>query len=418
MQERESTALKPMALRVNKQQMYTLSVALLVLSRIQFGSTHIGDLLGEGIADMASNLLLVCALTVLLLLAFSRRYPKDRLPGFLFCTGIIGLSWFKCRATNLLIGFLYLYYSDAVRDKKRFARAMILLFTSVIALTGLLSVSGLIGTTIKQRAVNDTTRYSLGFGHANHLGIMVFVIICMVFFIESDRRRFGKYWKYGISALLTLGTFLVTNTFSFLALSMMLMGTSFAYDAVLSKAKLLPAQARRFIRTGLVIFGALIGAVVYYIWKNPYILTGGLKTLRTRFLLSQKYITAYGIKPFGSRIVIGTDVTIPGFPSGYYYLDNGFVRLFVESGFVAGILVLFGMLRLLLNLIRHARWQQLIIVLCILAYLFNEQKMITVFFNPFWLLMRDNIFASERSEFRRLAQIVPEIEKTFDGLWR
>lgn len=388
--------------KLSNEMLYKLSFVLFALSRILFGSSHLGDMMGEGVVTKISDALLVCALMVLVLLAANFHYPKTDLVPLLACGGIIGLSLLKCRSTNLFISFLYMYFAVVVAHPKRFARLVIGLFAAIIVILALLSVSGLISMTVKQRASNDATRYSLGFTHANQLAIMVFVIICMLFYIHSGSGRWGKYWKYIVSGALAIPTFLVTNTFSFLALYLLLAFASFAYDAALSKAHLPKREAKRFIRIGLLILGVITGLAVLYIWRNPYALSGGLKTFRTRFLLSQKYITAYGIKPFGSKIAIGTDVAIPGFKAGYYYLDNGYIRLFVEYGFVAGLLVVGLMARTLINLVRRSKWQLLIILLCILLYLFNEQKMMTVFFNPFWLLLREYMLPDRAARLKAL----------------
>lgn len=383
-------------IRIKKQLIYTLSFVLLAVSRILFEYTYIGDVLGERFASVLSDLLLVSSLLLLAFVALFHNCAKLDLVFFFLCAGLIGLSLLKSRATNLFISFLFLFFAGEIRNKKQFAWVVIWLFAAIIGLMVLLSVSGKIGMTVKQRASNDMTRFSLGFTHPNQLAIMVYTILCMVFFIDAEKKNVGKYMKYVVSGVLVLGVFLITNTFTFLALSMLLMATSFVYDALLSKAKLPKRDAKRFIRVGLIVLSIVAGVAIVYIWQDPYRLSGSFKTLRTRFVLCQKYVNAYGIKLFGNKILIGTDVAIPNYPVGYYYLDNGYVRLFVESGLVPGIMVMLAFARMIRKLIAKTKWQFLIIVSCLLVYLFNEQKMITVFFNPMWLLMREYMLPDRR----------------------
>lgn len=386
--------------KLRLEQLYTLAFLIFVVSKIVFGSTHLPDLLGEGVVEKIADGLLLCTLALLCLVALFYPYPQKGFVAFGLCGALLAASYLKSRASNLFLSFLFVYFSSVLRHKKRFARTVIGAFSAILALMTALSVSGLIGMTIKLRASNDATRYSLGFTHANQVALMVFVIICMLFYCETEFRRGRAYGKYILSGALALVTFIVTNTFSFLALTLLLIMASFAYDAMLSRVKLPPRDAKRFIRVGLLIMLAIVLAVVCYFWKNPYRLSGALKTFRTRFLLSQKYIKAYGIKPFGSKIIIGEDVEIPGFKRGYYFLDNGYIRLFVEYGLLAGALVMLLLARTVWNLVRAGKWQLLIIALCLMVYLFSEQKIMTVFFNPFWLLLRDYMLPRRRARVR------------------
>jgi hypothetical protein len=363
--------------------------------------------LGDNVVSLLSDGLLAISLVLLLFSAVHRRMTWERAFLFLFCCAIFGLSMLKSHATNMMVGFLFIFFADAITDKNRFARLIIGVFIGVILLSAALSLSGLMGAKITQRASNAAMRNSLGFNHPNHLGMMMFVVISVIFYIQSRRGRNGRLGKYILCGILILATYLITNTFSFLAVAMLLMMASFAYDVVHSTIKLPPKKAKRFIRIGLLFFIAIIGAAVVYFWKNPYLLKGAFKTLRMRFTLSQKYLKAYGIKPFGSHIALGENVALPGFKPGYSFLDSGYVRIFVESGFFVGVLLMFAIVRIIWKLIKHAQWQVLIIVLCMMVYFFNEQKMLTVSYNPFWMLLWDPLFTEKRpslSGILRLAE--------------
>jgi len=393
---------------ISLEKLYELSFVLFVVSRVLFVNTHLPDLLGATLASGLSDVLLLCALGILALVAYKYNSPKNTFILLILGFGIIGLSYVNSRASNLFMSAVFFYYSGAVRDKKGFATLVIWLYAVMILLVAALSMTGLIGTLVKQRTKTTALRYSLGFTHPNQVAIMTFVMICMVFYRGMDKRLRGRETDYVIAGFLTVIVFLITNTMTFLALAFLMLVSLFAYDAILSHFRLPRKVTRHFVRSGLLVIGLVAGAVFYHFWKNPLALKGFWVTFRARFLLSQKYVQAYGIKPFGSKIAIGTDVVIPGFESGYYYLDNGYFRLFVENGFLAGAIVVFLLLRAIVNLTRHGKWKLLVILLCIMLYVFNEQKMLTLYFNPFWVLLREYMLPGKTQRVDSLTITLPE----------
>lgn len=392
---------------ISLEKLYELSFVLFVLSRVLFGNTHLPELLGITLTNMLSDVLLLCALGILALVAYKYNSPKNTFILLILGFGVIGLSYVNSRASNLFMSAVFFYYSGAVRNKKRFATLVIWLYAAIILLVAALSMSGLIGTLVKQRSKTQALRSSLGFVHPNQVAIMMFVMICMIFYRGMDKRLRSRETDYIIAGFLAVGVFLITNTMTFLALTVLMLVALFAYDAILSHFRMPRKVTRHFVRTGLLVIGLVAGAVFYHFWKNPLALKGIWVTFRARFLLSQKYVTAYGIKPFGSKIALGTDVVIPGFESGYYFLDNGYFRLFVENGLLAGMIVMFLLFRAIVNLTRQGKWKLLVILLCIMLYMFNEQKMLTLYFNPFWVLLREYMLPGRKLRVKSLTLTLP-----------
>ena len=143
---------------ISKQFVFTLSFVLLVLSRLMFDSTHLSELLGEKMTSVVSSVLLMGALSLLVFLAIFYKYSRKGVFLLVICIGIFGLSCFKCRATNLFISFLFLYYSNVIIDRKKFARTVIVLFAAMLIVVSSLSVSGLISMSVKERATSDALR--------------------------------------------------------------------------------------------------------------------------------------------------------------------------------------------------------------------------------------------------------------------
>lgn len=392
---------------ISLEKLYEVSFVLFVISRIMFTYTHLPDLLGAGVSGVLEDGLLLCALGLLALVIWRYKSPKNTFILLILGFGIIGLSYVNSRASNLFMSALFFYYSGVVRDKKGFATLVIRLYTAIILLLAALSLCGLIDLSVTQRTRSTAIRSSLGFVHPNQLAMMAFVMICMIFYRGMENRRRNRDMDYIIAGILTVVVFLITNTMTFLALAFLLFVPLFAYDAVLSHFSMSRKATRHFVRMGLAVIGLVAGFFVYHFWKNPLALKGALVTFRARFLLSQKYIAAYGIQPFGSRIVVGTDVVIPGFERGYYYLDNGYIRLFVENGLLAGLIVVFLLIRAIVNLTRHGKWKLLVILLCFMLYVFNEQKILTLYFNPFWVLLREYMLPARKLRVKSLTLTLP-----------
>lgn len=392
---------------ISLEKLYEFSFVLFVISRIMFTYTHLPDLLGATVSGLLEDVLLLCALGLLALVAWKYRSPKNTFILLILCFGIIGMSYVSSRASNLFMSALFFYYSGAVRDKKGFATLVLRLYIAIILLLAALSLSGLIDLSVRQRTRSTAIRSSLGFVHPNQLAMMAFVMICMIFYRGMENRRRNRDMDYILAGCMMVAVFLITNTMTFLALAFLLFVSLFAYDAVLSHFSMSRKATRHFVRMGLVVIGLVAVFFVFHFWKNPLALKGALVTFRARFLLSQKYIAAYGIQPFGSRIAVGTDVVIPGFEQGYYYLDNGYIRLFVENGLLAGVIVMFLLFRAIVNLTRQGKWKLLVILLCFMLYIFNEQKIMTLYFNPFWVLLREYMLPGKKLRVKSLTVTLP-----------
>ena len=92
---------------------------------------------------------------------------------------------------------------------KKFARTVIVLFAAMLIVVSSLSVSGLISMSVKERATSDALRYSLGFTHPNQVGIIVFEIIAMLFYIDAGTTT-GEMLQY----LRTVRATYITNCVS------------------------------------------------------------------------------------------------------------------------------------------------------------------------------------------------------------
>ena len=77
----------------------------------------------------------------------------------------------------------------------------------------------------------------------------------------------------------------------------------------------------------------------------------------------------------------------------------------VEYGLLASLLVFYMLFRIIRNLINEAKWQLLIIMVCLLLYFFNEWKIVVLFYSPFWILMRPYMNSKRNRRFDILSYL-------------
>jgi len=390
------------------ETLYAISFTVLVISKLFMGSTYLSELFGKQITERISDILFLVSLLLLGGIALHHQYPKKGFILLLLAFGTLCLSYLINRPTHVIITVIYLYYSDAIKNRRRFTWYLCILYAAVILTVAMLSITGVIGTSIKERNNIDAVGYSLGFSHANMVAVLLYSVICLVFSLGMDRKWYEKLVAYAVAVCMMIIGFFITRSLSYLLLCLILLMGFFCHDAILCKLTLPKKTTRRFIRLGLLIVGGTVAIFVAYFWKNPSLLRGSLKTFRARFILSQKYLRAYGIKLFGTRIVVGDNVVIPGYPAGYYYLDNGYIRLLVECGLLNMILVVCFMLRTINNLIKAAKWPLLLIMLSLLAYLFNEWKVISLYFTPAWILLSPYMRAPVKPRVKDMTVIITQ----------
>ena len=145
------------------------------------------------------------------------------------------------------------------------------------------------------------------------------------------------------------------------------------------KNQLTKKRLRLIVIIVLIVF---VGFILFF-WNNPNLLVNELRTFRSRFTLSRKYINAYGISLFGHKIAIGSYVYMEGYGFSYGFLDNGIIRILVELGIVFFILFFGLYLNSLRRMIRSRNSILIIISLVFLVYSFMEYNPLLLAYNVF-----------------------------------
>ena len=133
----------------------------------------------------------------------------------------------------------------------------------------------------------------------------------------------------------------------------------------------------------------LIGVIIFF-WKNPNLLKSELKTFRSRFTISKKYINAYGIKLFGNRIALGSKVFLSGYGNTYGYLDNGIFRILVEMGLVYFCLFFYRYIASIRRMIKSRDTIMIVYSFLFIIYGFMEYSALLLAFNIFLIAIIGN----------------------------
>lgn len=368
--------------KINKETAFFWAFTFCFIGNVLFGGfTNISDLIPTQIISILSNLCTVCYLACTVYMLFLTKYTNKELIIVVSLLSLFLVVWLVCKVSNLFMTLLLIVCSKNINFEK-FCKFAMKLIAVIIIMLGFLSVTGIIKMSVRTRDFDEEiTRYAMGFTHPNQLGILSFQWICCFLFIN---RKNKKIRKFILCILIMTVVYMITNSGTSFILSGILILLSIIIF-VIEKYKLISERKMGvIIKISAVLGSIVLLSIVYYIWKNPYILSNSLRSLRVRFTLAQRYINAYGINLFGNEIALGSSMKLPGeIFARYSYLDNGYIRLLVEGGILASIAVLSAFIIYLNKLMKSRSWQLLAIVACLSVYYFTESKMSIIYFNVF-----------------------------------
>ena len=346
--------------------------------------TNIGDIIGFISTDRLSKLLEV-TIAVLMIYGFTKF--KNNIVNLIitfFIFGIFLISGYISHSLSIVFSFAIILYSTNVcfDNIVRYSLKLITIVTVIIMTLGYL---GLITNVMKNRSIFDSTRYSYGFGHPNTLALLSFQWIAEYLYHRRNRHSFKKY----VAPIFVFFVIMrATYSFTFFASSFLLIFFCVLVELIEWKSKL----SKRLLKITLFFSMSIILFLVRFYWINPYRLTRNLRTLRARFILSQNYIHAYGINIFGHKISIGSRVSIPGYRVGYFYLDNGYIRILIESGLLVFCLFIVAYYIYFRKIIQKQNTIICVITIFYLIYGFMEYKAFSVAFNIFLLHLGHELF--------------------------
>ncbi len=167
---------------------------------------------------------------------------------------------------------------------KRLVITLVIFLFVVICLAGL----DILQSVVKTRSDNDQMRNSLGFGHPNVLGLLVFQLIAAVIVLERKRLKTIHLWL-----LLALGLifYWVSKSQTLLVCVCALIGGVLLYK--LLARKLFTSRQMKIV-LGIVVIAAIaaVALVIYRYWGDPESLS--FATLAGRIRQAHRYLTPTG----------------------------------------------------------------------------------------------------------------------------
>lgn len=373
---------------------FNIAYISLFVSEIWCNYTNLDDLVPSRIISAVELFFKVLfLLAVVVKLMFFQGHNRKSVAICMVVGAIFLISYVVCRSTALLFLVLLIFSSKDI-DFDAFGKMATKLIVITIVIMALLSLSGLIGMTVKERTYADTTRYALGFTHPNLLSILAFVAISFYLYINKTR---NEYRAYILGAMVCAVVYFITNSSTLLYISASFFLLNFGRIFLeRHRTSLFGKYSRLVVRTLVICIVIVVIGISIYLFNHPQALTGSLKTLGSRFKLAQKYLQAYGIHLWGNKIVVGSRVTLPNVGTGYYYLDNGYFRILIQYGILVSGIALYVLWKFLKNIIQGRRWKLLITIGCLCLYFFTEQKIMLPYCNFYVILLGTVLYNHKR----------------------
>lgn len=355
--------------------MFCLAYAMLFFKEVVLDRSHIGDLLGAGLVNNLSTLfqlgfLLIC----IFILLFLQRYTMREI---LILAGLLAVFFISAIGSGSYVifnGMLLIACSKKLNFDK-FIRYALYIQSICILFVILLAVSGMINMGYVMRGNDNVIRCAFGFNHPNTLAMLSFQWICE--YVYRSREEMGIK-KYLIMFVVMFAVYRYTDSNTAVIMSLLLIIATFIYERVMDNL-FSTGKLRKIIRVLLVIICIALILVIRYYWMHPERLSA--TTMVSRINLAKKYFIAYGVNLFGHNIATGTYITIPGFPLGYYYLDNAIAWLMIKFGILVFICYLAAYIQYFRRLLHQGKWNLIFISFAYIIYSISEQTPFILVFN-------------------------------------
>lgn len=221
-------------------------------------------------------------------------------------------------------------------------------------------------------------KHSFGVSHPNQLGAIVLVILlCSIYLLTKSTIKGKFFWSILILSFL----FLMYSSgsrggaiASFLAIGILVI--------YYWKPKVLP-NIGFFI--GIFFFCFSIYATGSSVYVSGSFLNNLDKILTNRIRMNNEFMTNYGIKIWGQRVIY-TGGSSALYFSDYAYLDNAYLRNLINYGIVYSILFYSYILMVIQKLKENRMYALYIMVIPMLVYGFVEEGFISYLTNIILLL--------------------------------
>ena len=252
--------------------------------------------------------------------------------------------------------------------------------------TILLSQLGIINqyTIVVYRNGDLITRSGLGLSHPNGAHVIFFVVIAM--YVYSYYEKFNLFSVLTI-LILNLLMYYKTNSRTGFLIGILFVGVTLLFQSESEKDWL--NFAKKFFLIFLTysyILLPVISFIFAFMLNSPFrAFARALNSvLSNRLYLSYRYILLYPFSLFGTYIG-------DGFP-----LDNGFIRTYVERGFIIFFLQMFFSTKLLVYFYSKRQYSKILIMGFFAIYNLSESYFMNITFNFSILFLAELLFSNKK----------------------
>lgn len=340
----------------------------------------------EGVGDFLKMPLLV--LFFILLLVGSRD-SRRRLTVSIILVALGGITWVVGGSSRLFWAILVVLAAGEVRIKD-ISRLVLMLSLFVTGLALVLWSTGAVGDAV-EASTAARERVSLGFGHPNTLGLMLFTICVSLSVLRNDH---APVFQSLICVVCAAVTYILPNSrtfaFALVAWPVLLWVLFFTKSRPRARLGLIALLGAGVL---LVIVGSLVSMVFFdgnnELWaKLDGVLSGRLWYQSHYYALHPISLFGYEFSEFGTMVISGKEE--------FFVVDNVFCHIYLRFGLVGTAIVVISLFALSRKALREGYSGIMVVGLLFFALLGVVEGCFLLIAHNFFLFSLSTLASGER----------------------
>ena len=327
------------------------------------------------------------------------RYTAREL-GWMILFGLVGVLCYFSSTRDEAVRIVVFCMALKGMDWKKVLKAAFWFTTAGVLLLVLLSVTGIYGNLYRIADYgrgDGELRYCLGLGHPNALSCMVFVLMVLGIALYHEKMR---WWYYGLLAVLSILTYVLTVSRTTLLLMFMALAVSLIFryiPSIMQKKWVYMASIAAFLLlVVLSVYAAYYGREIPPTPGRDYpqILSVMDKFLNGRIQSSFIFENENGFT-FESAGGVITNWSLFSAPENDKYFDTGYIRLFYWYGIIPGTIYVLMYTFCMWHTFRKKEPFYLMLLLMFAIYTMIEAHFISVYIGRNYMLVLMGAWWSE-----------------------
>lgn len=376
-----------MKLKLNKNEVFELGWAILLLGYLFVASSEIGL--------MHFAKLIKYAMTIITISLWIYKIYNDKYEIYVFLfmvlgSGIIGMVAVQSSRESILLILLFLIAAKDI-DIKHFITVDMRIRIVIIIALFILSITGVIANYSGQ--INGTLKYAFGWQHPNTCASTIILVLLEWMYLKWNKFRWYN-WLITAIVITFLMKFIASRT-SLISFGIVCIWFVFIRHVKQKKHPIIHKLLGIMYTMSYFII-ALISFIVVAEYQNRTTLGRVLNRLMTsRLKLSSYYLSNYGISLWGQSIATTSSRQALLSGTAYSGIDMAFINLIVQYGAIYTLIFLLFYTYLCYKLYQSGHYQELLLVLFFAIVGFASSAM-TIFYRNFtmifiWLIYKERM---------------------------